>query len=90
MSQKKIPIRTCIGCRNEFPKNELVRIVRSDDGVIFIDAGGKANGRGAYFCGSPVCIKKIRKARMLDRAFGTTVPDEVYSRLEEETVGKKE
>lgn len=88
--QKNIPIRTCIACRKEFPKRELLRIVRSKDGAVSIDSGGKMNGRGAYFCGKPECFGKIRKAKMLDRAFGVPVAEEIYARLEEEVVGKSE
>ena len=29
-------------------KSELVRIVKQNDGKIFVDKTGKANGRGAY------------------------------------------
>ena len=45
---KKIPQRTCLGCGEAKPKKELIRIVKQNDGNIFIDKTGKANGRGAY------------------------------------------
>ena len=44
---KHVPQRTCIGCRTTLSKRELIRIVRTPQGVI-IDPTGKANGRGAY------------------------------------------
>ncbi|MBO6262840.1 MAG: YlxR family protein [Clostridia bacterium] len=90
MAEKNIPIRTCISCRNEFPKKELIRIVRSKDGNFTIDKTGKANGRGAYICGKPDCMKKLKKAKMLDRAFGEAVPQEIYLTLEEDLLGKQE
>lgn len=44
---KHVPQRTCIGCRTVLAKKELVRVVRTPEGVL-IDPTGKAAGRGAY------------------------------------------
>jgi hypothetical protein len=44
---KHIPQRTCVGCRTVLAKRQLVRIVRSPDGVL-VDPTGKLAGRGAY------------------------------------------
>jgi predicted RNA-binding protein YlxR (DUF448 family) len=44
---KHIPQRTCIGCRTVIGKRELVRLVRTEAGVL-IDPTGKRAGRGAY------------------------------------------
>ncbi len=44
---KHIPQRTCVGCRTVLAKRQLVRIVRSGDGVV-VDPTGKLAGRGAY------------------------------------------
>ena len=35
--QKKIPMRMCIGCGENKPKKELIRIVKSPDGEISLD-----------------------------------------------------
>ena len=45
---KKIPMRKCVITGERFPKNELIRIVRTPEGNVVIDLKGKANGRGAY------------------------------------------
>ena len=58
MVQKKIPMRQCLGCREMFPKRELIRVVRSPEGELSLDFKGKAPGRGAYLCGKPECLKK--------------------------------
>ena len=47
MAQKKIPMRQCLGCREMFPKRELIRVVRSPEGELSLDFKGKAPGRGA-------------------------------------------
>ena len=84
MPVKKVPVRMCTGCREHKPKKELIRVVRSPEGEISIDATGKKSGRGAYLCQNPDCLKKARKARRLERAFDCKIPDEVYERLERE------
>ena len=85
--QKKIPQRQCMGCRERKAKREPIRIVRGTDGNVSLDFGGKLNGRGAYICPNPECLKKVRKSRALDRSLEVTIPEEVYDRLEKEMEG---
>ena len=84
MSDKKIPLRMCIGCREMKPKAELIRVVKAPNGDISLDMTGKKNGRGAYVCKNIDCIKKIRKIKALSHTFSQNVSDEVYSELEKE------
>lgn len=84
MQPKKVPMRMCTGCGQMRPKKELVRVVRSTEGQISLDSTGKKPGRGAYLCKNPDCLKKARKAKRLERAFKSAIPEEVYTRLEEE------
>jgi len=84
MQQKKIPMRQCLGCREMKPKKELIRVVRSPEGTISLDFRGKANGRGAYVCPNPACLKKAIRAKALERAFETAIPEEIYSLLTEQ------
>ena len=81
---KKVPVRQCVGCREHRPKRELVRVVRSPEGAVSLDFSGKANGRGAYLCPSADCLKKAIRAKSLERAFSTAIPEEIYARLREE------
>ena len=55
---KKIPTRTCIGCGEQKPKNELIRIVKNQTGEIKVDKTGKLSGRGAYICDNSECLEK--------------------------------
>ena len=55
---KKPVVRTCIACRQEKEKKQMLRIVRDKDGNIKLDFTGKASGRGAYICDDPACIEK--------------------------------
>ena len=78
---KKVPQRTCIGCMQSKNKNELLRIVKQNDGKIFVDKTGKANGRGAYICNSVDCLEKAIKLKRLEKKFETKIDDEIYEDL---------
>ena len=82
--QKKIPQRQCMGCRERKAKRELIRVVRTPEGTVSLDFGGKMNGRGAYLCPNPECLKKALRSKALDRSLEVTIPEEVYARLEKE------
>ena len=78
---KKIPQRTCLGCNEAKPKNELIRIVKQSDGKIFVDKTGKAEGRGAYICNNVECLEKAIKSKRLSRSFETEINNEIYESL---------
>ena len=82
--QKKIPQRQCMGCRERKAKKEMIRVVRGTDGQVSLDFSGKMNGRGAYICPDPACLKKAEKAKSLERSLEVPIPQEVYDRLHKE------
>ena len=86
--QKKIPQRQCMGCRERKAKREMIRVVRMTDGNVSLDFSGKLNGRGAYVCPDPECLKKARKTRALERCLEVAIPEDVYDRMEKEMEGK--
>ena len=79
--QRKIPQRQCMGCRERKAKRDMIRVVRGTDGTVSLDFGGKANGRGAYICPDPECLKKAQKSRALERSLEAPIPEAVYNRL---------
>ncbi len=81
---KKIPMRQCLGCREMKPKRELVRVVRSPEGVLSLDLRGKASGRGAYVCRSAECLKKAVRSKAIERSLQAPVPEELLAALLEE------
>ena len=81
---KKIPTRRCTGCGEHFPKNTLVRILRTPNGEILLDKTGKISGRGAYICKNAACLKKARKVSRIERSLECEIPPEIYEKLEEE------
>ena len=78
---KKDPQRTCLGCKESKDKKELIRIVKQNDGKIFIDKTGKANGRGAYICNNIECLEKAIKSKRLENNFETKIDNEIYESL---------
>ncbi len=88
-SQRKLPTRRCVGCGEHFPKNTLIRVLRTPEGEIVLDTTGKRSGRGAYICKELACFRRAVKSKRLESSLECSIPAEVYSRMEEElSVGK--
>lgn len=81
---KKVPLRKCIGCNEMKNKKEMIRVLKTMDNEIVLDATGKKNGRGAYLCFSKECLKNAMKNRGLERSLKMPIPQEVYESLERE------
>ena len=75
-----MPLRMCAGCRTRYPKQELLRIVRTAEGAA-ADLAQKLPGRGAYLCKWEACIKTARKKKAFSRQFQRAVPDSFYEEL---------
>jgi predicted RNA-binding protein YlxR (DUF448 family) len=82
--QRKIPQRTCIGCRTVRPKRELVRVVRTPEGEVLVDVTGKRSGRGAYVCPDENCVEQAFKKRQLERALDVAISPEIIHHLRDE------
>ena len=84
-------MRMCTGCRERRPKQELIRVVRTPEGLVTIDKTGRKNGRGAYLCRDSVpCLDKAVKTKMLERSLETAIEQDVYDRLREELASADE
>lgn len=85
------PRRTCLGCRQEKSKAELLRFVVAPDTTVVPDLLGKLPGRGAYTCFEKRCIEAAIARKQFQRAFrGTVIVDKaeavvglIIARLEE-------
>jgi len=82
VTNKKIPVRTCIVTKEKLPKAQLMRVVRSADGNVAIDPSGKQNGRGAYIKLEVKTVARARKSKQLERHLRTPIPDAIYEALE--------
>ena len=78
---KRIPQRTCVGCRVTGGKRDFVRVVKTPDGSVQIDPGGKANGRGAYICSKQSCWEDALTKDRLARALRTAISPDVRADL---------
>jgi hypothetical protein len=79
--RKHVPLRSCIACRERFPKRDLVRIVRTPEGAIKIDLKGKRSGRGAYLCRNQQCWEAALQPRRLSQALKCRVHDKDVAEL---------
>lgn len=87
---KKIPMRQCMGCNEHKPKSELLRVVRSPEGEIFLDFTGKKNGRGAYLCHDVKCLRRVRKSKRIEHTLECAIPDAVWDAMESELLADAE
>jgi predicted RNA-binding protein YlxR (DUF448 family) len=73
---KHVPFRSCVSCRETKPKRELLRVVRTPDGHVLVDATGKKSGRGAYLCARLSCWENAIKKNRLEQEFELSISDE--------------
>ena len=78
---KKIPMRSCVVTLEKCEKKDLIRVVRDNNGNVFVDVTGRANGRGAYLKKDIEVIKKAKMNKILDRRLEVEVPDSIYEVL---------
>jgi predicted RNA-binding protein YlxR (DUF448 family) len=91
---KKLPLRMCTGCGEMKTKKEMIRVLKTPEDEIVIDATGKKNGRGAYICCSLACLQRAIKTKGLERSLKVGIPGELIETLEKEMIllesGRKE
>lgn len=89
MTNKKIPMRQCVGCGEMKAKKDMIRVLKtsSDENSeeeIILDTTGRKNGRGAYICPSMECLQKSIKGKGLERSFKMPIGKDVYEMLTKE------
>ncbi len=78
---KKIPLRKCVATLEQLPKKELIRVVRNNEGKVFVDLTSKQNGRGAYLKRSKEAVELAKKKNSLGKALECEIPNEIYDEL---------
>lgn len=81
MKKRKIPLRKCIGCGENKPKKELIRIVKNKDNEVKVDLIGRINGRGSYICNDENCFDLAHKNNKIARSLETNISQEIYEEL---------
>lgn len=79
-AKKKIPERMCVACRQMKPKNQLFRLVLTENATI--DLSGKISGRGVYLCKCKECIAKAAKNKNFVKNNGFALTEELINELE--------
>ena len=77
-------MRMCVGCREMKEKRELIRIVRTPEGEVALDATGKRSGRGAYVCRQAECLRRSIRQKQLERQLEITLTPEITKALTDE------
>ena len=88
---KKIPLRRCLATGEQFPKRDLLRVVRTPEGNVIVDVKGKANGRGAYISKSLEAVEIAKKKKVFERELEVEVPEDIYIELKKiigESIGE--
>ncbi len=80
--QKHIPARTCVACRAQRAKRDLVRVVHLTEGGVVVDEMGKQKGRGAYLCRQRACWTRALKRGALNQALRVTLTAEEVTALQ--------
>ncbi|HEO8418973.1 RNase P modulator RnpM [Niallia sp. FSL W8-0635] len=78
---RKVPMRKCVATGEMKPKKELVRIVRSKEGIVSVDLTGKKSGRGAYLSLDREAVLLAKKKNILSNQLEVKVDDAVYEEL---------
>jgi len=81
VKQRKVPLRKCVVTNEMHAKQDLIRVVRTKEGQVFVDTTGKKNGRGAYLTIDRDVFKKAQAEKTLDKIFQVDVADTVYDEL---------
>ncbi len=81
MKIRKIPLRSCVVTKERLPKQELLRIVRTPQGDIVVDLGGKLNGRGAYIKKDLEVLEKAKKSKILERRLECDISTDIYDEI---------
>lgn len=79
--ERKFPQRMCVGCRIMKNKKELIRLVRTPEGKVELDATGKKSGRGAYLCPNPECLSLAVKGKRLQKALQQEIGEDVLLQI---------
>ena len=65
-------------------KREMIRVIKTSENEIILDATGKKNGRGAYICPNMDCFLAAKKTKGLERSLKMAIPEEIYEELQKE------
>lgn len=74
-------MRKCVATNQQFPKKELIRIVKTPAGELKVDLTGKLNGKGAYIQNNLDALNIAIKKGSINRALDVVLTEEVIEEL---------
>ena len=77
------PQRSCVVCRVKNNKENLIRLVKSPDGKVFLDTAKKLPGRGVYICPDLDCLERAKKSGIISHSLKAEISNEFWLELEE-------
>ena len=80
-----MPVRMCVGCQEMKNKKEMIRVIKTPEGDIYVGCDRQEEwAEGHMCCPSEECFEVARKNKGLERSFKQAIPAEVYESLEKE------
>ena len=83
MKQRTVPLRTCVVTKEKLEKKDLIRVVKNNNGEVFVDLTGKANGRGAYIKKDINVLNDAKRTKALEKHLETSISEEIYKNIED-------
>lgn len=65
VASSHIPVRACVGCRERFPQQELLRLRVHKGSVVIVRNSIPAEGRSIYLCPRESCWERAFKGGRL-------------------------
>ena len=84
MKQRKEVLRTCVVSREQLNPKDMVRVVRTKDGNIFVNPPKDVYGRSAYIKKDLEILEKAKKTNVIAKSLNVDIGDEIYTLIEKE------
>ena len=86
MKKRRVPMRMCVGCEEMRPKKELLRVVRTPDGIIKVDRTGKQSAHAAHICPRRYCLELALQGKRLQKPLSKSISPEVIRDIDDRLV----
>ena len=80
MLKNNKPQRRCVGCMESKDQGELIRLVKTPEGVL-INPKRDVPGRGTYLCKRIECLEKAKKKKSIAKALIDAMGEEQIDEL---------
>ena len=80
--------RKCVGCGELKPREDLIRVMKTDKKELIVNPNSKTFGRSAYLCYNQSCIEAALKKSRLNKVLKTGAvvdKDKLFAQLQKHT-----